>query len=351
MKKKFGAGKLPPDTLKKLLDKYIPALYRTNHDLARRVLIRPRPGEDAAVIEAPPASRRIVVTSDPITFVTEDLGWYAVHINANDIAAMGGEPEFLVLVVLLPEGEAGRDEIERILADATDACRELGILIIGGHTEITPAVRQPVAVGHLLGAVAADGVLSSAGARAGQEILLTKGFPVEGVAVMAEMRRDQVRAALGRDFLERCLGFVKDPGISVVPDSRAIRLVADGLNAGLGAMHDPTEGGLATGLYEIAEASGLGMEIERDALPLIAEGGALCEELGLDPLGVIASGALIATCDEGMGEAVARGVSKAGIPCAVIGRMTGSPGELVLKAAGGDEELPEFEVDEVTRLL
>ncbi|MBU1700364.1 MAG: hydrogenase expression protein [Candidatus Eisenbacteria bacterium] len=349
--KNLGAGKLPPDMLKRLLEKHIPKLYKSNPDLARRVIVQPAPGEDAAVIMGPAEPGRIVVTSDPITFIAEDLGWYAVHINANDIAAMGGEPEFLVLVVLMPAEDADIGGVARILSDATEACAELGVLLIGGHTEITPAVRRPIAVGHMLGSVPHDRILSSANARAGEEILLTKGYPVEGIAVMAAMARDKVLTSFGREFHERCRGFVKDPGISVVPDSRALRLAAGGLNAKLGALHDPTEGGLATGLREVAEASGLGLMIEGDKLPLIPEGEALCRCLRLDPLGVIASGSLIATCDAGMGEAIAREVAGSGIPCEVIGRMTENSGQFILRTTSGTKPLPRFEVDEVTLLL
>lgn len=344
------SGKLPHRLLTSLLRRYVTPLLEAQPSLADRVRVGPGPGEDAAVV-LPPDGDAIVITSDPITFVSDDLGWYVVQINANDIAAMGGEPEFLVLVVLLPEGDATSADVQRLFEGTTAACRELGIALIGGHTEITPAVHQPVAVGQMLGRVPVDGILSSSGARPGDDILVTKGFPVEGVAVMADLRRDEVHDAFGEKFLRRCLGFAREPGISVVNDSRVVRDVAERLSIPLGGMHDPTEGGVATALWEMAEASGMGLEVKEEVLPLLPEGEKLCDLLGLNPLGVIASGALLVTCKDGRGRELAEKVSSAGVPCRVVGNVTSQEGKLFILRGKEVEELPRFDSDEVTRLL
>jgi hydrogenase maturation factor len=347
---RLTTGKLPHRLLGSLLDRHVKPLLEAQPSLAKRVRVGPVPGEDAAVV-LPPDGDAIVITSDPITFVSDELGWYVVQVNANDIAAMGGEPEFLVLVVLIPEDGAESVDVERLFAEAVAACRELGVALIGGHTEITPAVRQPVAVGQMLGRVPADSILSSSGARPGDDILVTKGFPVEGVAVMAELRKDEVLQAFGEEFLGRCLGFAKEPGISVVNDSRVVREAAIHMGIHLGAMHDPTEGGLATALWEVAEASGVGLEVKEEVLPLLPEGEKLCDLLGLNPFGVIASGSLLVTCKDGRGRDLAEKVSSEGVPCRVIGNITSQKGKLFLLRGEDVLELPRFDSDEVTRLL
>ncbi|MBD3335933.1 MAG: hydrogenase expression protein [Candidatus Eisenbacteria bacterium] len=348
----LAAGKLPAGRLRTLLQRHVSPLLKDHPELGRRVLVPPAAGEDAAVVLPPSGDGlALVLTSDPITFVAGDLGWYAVHVNANDVAAMGGDPEFLVLVLLLPEGESDASQVDAILADAASACRELGIALVGGHTEVTPAVRRTVAVGQMLGRVRADRILSSARAEPGQDVLMTKGYPVEGVAVMADMAGDRVRSEFGADFTQRCLGFIRDPGISVVADGRRICEAAEEQGCALGAMHDPTEGGLATGLREVAEASGVGLEIDGAALPLLPEGERLCRLLGLEPLGVIASGAMIATCAGGAGDTLARVVTERGTPCRKIGRTTAERGRLIIRRRDREESLPSFAADEVTRLL
>jgi hydrogenase expression/formation protein HypE len=344
------AGKLPPDLLRAVLERHVPGLLEAEPSLAARVLVGPGPGEDAAVLLGPEGDA-LVVTSDPITFVSDDLGWYVVQVNANDIAAMGGEPEFLVVTVLLPEGETDAAGVERIFAQTAAACRELGIVLVGGHTEITPAVRQPVAVGQMLGRVAGDRILSSSGVRPGDDVLITKGFPVEGVTVIAELRSGQIQESLGEEFLSQCLAFLRDPGICVVRDSRVLRSAAAELDIRLGAMHDPTEGGVATALWELAEASGVGMQIDEGSLPLLSEGKRLCALLDLNPLGVIASGCLLASCEGGRGQQLAERAGSAGLLCHVIGHATDRAGELLLIDGDDSRELPRFDSDEVTRLI
>jgi len=344
------AGKLPPDLLKAILERHVPSLLEAQPALAARVRVGPGPGEDAAVLLGPEKDA-LIVTSDPITFVSDELGWYVVQVNANDIAAMGGEPEFLVVTVLLPEGETDAEGVERIFDQTATACRELGIVLVGGHTEITPAVRQPVAVGLMLGRVAGDCILSSSGVRPGDDLLATKGFPVEGVAVIAELRSRPIRESLGEEFLAKSLAFLRDPGICVVRDSRVLRSAAAELDIRLGGMHDPTEGGIATALWELAEASGVGMQINAGNLPLLPEGERLCALFDLNPLGVIASGCLLASCEGGRGQELVDRAELDGLPCHLIGHATDRPGELLLIDGDESTELPRFDSDEITRLI
>ncbi len=272
-------GKLPPELLASLLAR-LPA--------DPRVVVGPRVGEDAAVIDF--GDRYLVAKTDPITFATDQIGWYAVHVNANDLAAMGATPRWFMLTTLLPAGAADVGLVERIFTQVVAACAALDIALIGGHTEITTGIDRPLVTGVMLGEVAKDRLVTTAGARPGDDVLLTKGIPIEAVAIIAREKRAELLAHFDAAFLDRAAGFLTDPGISVLRDAR-IACAAGRVTA----MHDPTEGGLATALWELAEAAGLRVEIDVDTWPICEEGARLCAHFGLDPLGAIASGALLLT--------------------------------------------------------
>src|SRR5262245_8898042 len=169
------AGKLPPALLTQLLARQAVT--------DPRVLIGPRLGEDAAVIDM--GDRLLIAKSDPITFATDAIGYYAVTVNANDIAAMGGTPRWFLATLLLPEASTTAALVRDIFAQVRQACRELDITLVGGHTEITVGLTRPILSGHMLGEVARARLVTSAGVQVGDALLLTKGFPVEGVAIMA----------------------------------------------------------------------------------------------------------------------------------------------------------------------
>jgi hydrogenase expression/formation protein HypE len=330
------AGKLPPEILADLLSRLPVA--------DPRVVVGPRVGEDAAVIEF--GDRYLVAKTDPITFATDDIGWYAVHVNANDIATMGAEPRWFLATLLLPEGT----RTSRALAIADQlarGCRELGIALVGGHTEVTVGLDRAIVIGQMLGEVARDALVTSAGARPGDAVLLTKGYPVEATSILArECRETLLRHGLDEAALDRAAAFLYDPGISVVREAR----LAAGLRAAT-AMHDPTEGGLATGLRELAAASGVGLRIHRDRLPLLPEAVPLCAALGLDPLGCIASGALLLTCRPTDTDRLLAAYAEQHIPCAAIGAVTEPEAGLVLVDGETEAELPAFERDEIARLF
>jgi len=333
------AGKLTPELLARLLAEHAaPA-----GPAAGRLVVPPRPGEDAAVIELP--DRYLVVSTDPITFVTEDLGRYVVAVNANDVAVTGARPLFFSCALLLPPGTQ-QGELERIFDDLRRACAEAGVAWIGGHTEITPAVTCPLAVGQMIGEVARDALVRKQDLRPGDRLLLTKALAVEAVSIIARVRADEVRAAHGEDFWRRAADFLSDPGISVVAEAlTACRVAGPG---GVHAMHDPTEGGLASGLAELAAASGLGLELERGAIPVSPEAAALCVQFGLDALGLIASGSLLIAAAPPQAAAIRAALSaELGVACAEIGRVTEAPGCSFSDGA----PLPVFVADEITRLF
>jgi len=327
-------GKLPPDLLKKWLSR-IPADDP-------RVLVGALYGEDAAVIDM--GRSYLVAKTDPITFTTGRLGWYAVNINANDIATMGARPRWFLAALLLP-ASAAEQLVDNIFGDILAACAELDVTLCGGHTEVTPAVSQPVLVGHMLGETTGRRLLKVREARPGDAILLTKGIAIEGTAILARDRAGEVGRALGEDFRRRAAGFLDAPGLSVVPEA----LIAAEMD-GVRAMHDPTEGGLAEGLAEVAGASGCGVRLDGEAIHVYPETQALCAHYGLDPLGLIASGALLILAVPDAAPAICRRLDEAGIPCRTIGRMT-KERDLVIVRRGRAEPLAHSQVDQITRVL
>ncbi len=310
-----------------------------------RVVLGPCIGEDAAVIDL--GDRCLVAKTDPITFVTDKVGWYLVQVNANDLATTGAIPRWLLVTLLLPKNTTTPDLVKRIFAQIDAACRELRIAVVGGHTEVTYGLERPIAIGHMLGEVAKDEWIATEGARVGDDIVLVKGIAIEGTAIMARERTQQLRQ-LGyrQEWIARAQGYLFDPGISIVREARLAMECTE-----VHAMHDPTEGGLATGLHELAEAAGVGVWVDGDAVPIWPECRSLCAEFGLDPLGTIASGALVITLAHEHLSALLAAYRKAGVVCAVIGHIT-APGEgLRLKSGAVTMDLPRFDQDEITKLF
>ncbi len=330
-------GKLPPDLLSRLLAKYTSS--------GGRVLVGPGIGRDAAVVDM--GDRLLVAKTDPITFTADEIGWYAVHVNANDVACCGACPRWFLAAVLLPAEGTTPEMVERIFAQISGACRDLGIAFCGGHTEVTHGLAQPIVVGHLLGEADPNCYLTSAGARAGDAVILTKGYAIEGTAIIAREKRKELGGIFSEAELDRLANLIREPGISVVEDAR----VAMGAG-GVHALHDPTEGGVATGLWELAEASGVGLRIEEDRMPLMPECERICRHFGLDPWGLIASGSLLIAADQDQAEAIIERLDSRGIAAAAVGEIVpASQGRRICSANGASRELPTFASDELTRLF
>ena len=328
-------GKLRPALLRELL-----ARHATPD---ARVVVGPRIGEDAAVLDM--GDRYLVATTDPITFVTEDLGWYAVVVNANDLAVRGAAPRWLLATCLLPEGRVDEAAVAALFAQIGAACQSLGVALIGGHTEVTPGLDRPIVVGTMLGEVDKGRLVTTGGARPGDAVLLTKGVPIEGTSIIARARAAELRAR-GYDeaWLARAQGTLTR--LSVVPEALlAAELVP------VHAMHDPTEGGVATGLWELADAAEVGLAVEAERIPVLAEGATLCREFGLDPLGTIASGALLLALTPADAGVVLHALAREGIEAAFIGRVVPREAGVVLSRGGRPEPLPRFDQDEITRLF
>jgi hydrogenase expression/formation protein HypE len=335
----LAPGKLPGAFLADLLQ-----ILPTNDP---NLILGPSVGEDAAVIDfAPSQDYLLVVKTDPITFATDEIGYYAVNVCANDLAVTGATPRFYLATVLLPANEANAVMAERIFRQIGDACRQLGIGVAGGHSEITRTVSQPIVAGTLLGEVRRGYVLRTGGAQHGDLVLLAGSAAIEGVSIIAREMRSQL---LARNWpacdLDAAANYLHNPGISVMAPAL---LAAD--RALVTAMHDPTEGGVATGLLELAVAAGVGLAIDVGAIPVSELAARLCAEFGLDPLGTIASGALLATARERDVARLQQLWQEHGWPSAVIGRVRPKEEGLLAYRGGQPVEFPRFPVDEITKL-
>ena len=330
------AGKLPLEFLSRLLSK-----IEVDDP---RVVLGPMPGEDAALIDF--GDRYLVAKTDPITFATDLIGWYLVQVNANDIAVMGATPRWLMVTLLLPEHTAP-DTVTSIFDQLTEACKSLGVTLVGGHTEVTYDLPRPLAVGAMLGEVSKERVVLTSGARPGDSIVLTKGIAIEGTALLAREASDALTdAGVEQAVIAEAKNLLFAPGISVV---REAAIACDKVD--VHAMHDPTEGGLATGLLEMAKAADVGMLIETDQVRKLPECDELCRALGLDPLGLIASGALLAALAPGDVPRLVNALAREGIAAYEIGRVTPPKEGLKLQTTAGVIDLPTFERDELARYL
>lgn len=326
-------GKLPGDLLSRLLK-----TYRTASDSS--VLIDASYGFDAAAISF--GGETLLVKSDPITFTSTEAAQYLVAVNANDISCLGGIPRWMTVVALLPEGSTTAESVEQQFADIRRACDFEGISLIGGHTEITIGLDRPLLIGTLLGTVGANGLLEPGKGSVGDEIWISQSAAIEGTTILAAEREDELREAIGDFAVGHALTLRLDPGISVSRDARA--LLRTGVITGL---HDATEGGVATAVHEIAGASGLGAEIDEAAIPVLESTQKICDHFGIDPLGLLSSGAMIITAKPGS-EAIIRGSM---VPLARIGVLTEDPDSVTIKTDNGIEDLPRFDSDEITRVL
>ena len=331
-------GKLPPGLLDELLDRYAGSSDP-------RVLVGPRLGEDAAVIDF--GEMLLVAKTDPITFATDEIGYYAIHISANDIATMGATPKWYLPTVLLPQQETDVESVTAIFESIHTAATDIGVTICGGHTEITTGLDRPIIAGQMLGEVSRSDLVTSDGLEVGDRILLTKGMGIEGTAILARELADELDGyGVPNEVVSRAAGFLRDPGISVLPEARIACEFAHPH-----AMHDPTEGGVATALRELATASKVGLAVYEDALYAAEETLTLCKALSIDPLGLVSSGALLIGLGEADVDPVRIQLGKSGIRADVIARVE-SPA-FGLRVGRGMEwsDLPSFTRDELARIF
>lgn len=334
------AGKLDIDILKDLLERHT--------IVDPQVLIGPKIGEDAAVIDLGKGTDRYwVVTADPITFTTEEIGYYGVVVNLNDIATRGGIPKWFLATLLFPEKGSNVGLIDKVFSQIHNACQRFHISFIGGHTEITPGIDKMILSGHMIGEVKKDRLVATSGAREGDLLLLIKGVCIEGTSIIArEKEKDLLARGLDPSLIQRAKAFIFDPGIEVL---QAARIACEA--AFVHSMHDPTEGGLINGIVEIAMASEKEIEVNLEKIHIYDESRILCREYELEPLGVIASGALLLTIHPSDLPSLQKAFAEASTPLQVIGKVRqGQPRVWATRDRKGRKELKLLPRDEILKI-
>ena len=329
------AGKLPNDLLHEFINQF------DFHDPS--ILVNPGIGEDTAAVDVK-SEEVLVLKSDPITFATDAIGQYAVLINANDIATSGAIPRWLLTTLLFPCGVTP-SEIHKVIKELQAFCRSWQITLCGGHTEITDAVTRPVITGMMAGTVARHKLIEKRNMAPGDQVLLTKGVSVEGTAIIAREFGDRLaELGLADSEIERCRQFLSH--ISIIPEAR---IAAQ--SSATSAMHDVTEGGLATALEELSIAGGHRIKIDLDAIPLFAETRKICRLLQIQPLGLIGSGSLLICCRASGCKSLIEAIRTSGIDITCIGEVQDSGHGISAIKKGRSVDWPQFEVDEITRLF
>ncbi|MBB6213961.1 hydrogenase expression/formation protein HypE [Anaerosolibacter carboniphilus] len=297
-------GKLDTDLLRKIVFRHI-TFQR------EEVLVRPGVGEDCAVVDF--GDYACVLSTDPITGTASEVGRLAVHISCNDVASNGVEPLGLMLTIMAPEGTTA-DEIEEIMKQAGREAGKLNVEIIGGHTEITTAVNRMIVSATAIGRQIKSKVVATRGAQVGDLVLMTKTAGLEGTAIIAHEKADQLIAYMGPDMVNSAK--IMMDKISVVPEGMI------GGAIGTSSMHDITEGGLLGAVWELCEAAGVGIEIYMDKIPIAAETERVCKYFGIDPLRLISSGCMLMTISMDKEKDLLEALKEQGIQGTVIGRVT-----------------------------
>lgn len=329
-------GKLPLDLLRSVINK-LPVKHP-------RLVKGPGIGFDCAVVDN--GANYLVYTTDPITFVTAETGWYLVQVNANDIATTGAVPKWLLVTLLLPEKQTDQKMIETIMEQIGDACNQFDITVIGGHTEITGGVTRPIAVGTMIGEVKSAQLVLPDGAQSGDRILLTKTVPIEATAILAREFPDRLDRVLSQSQVEEAQNYLYQPGISVLKDAQTA------VNWGnVTAMHDPTEGGIYSALWELSHACNHAIRIDRDAIPTSDLSRSICQEFDIDPMQSIASGALLITAPTSNVPDIKHSLTEADILCTEIGEILDEEPGLYHTAEGKTTQIPLPERDEIARVF
>ena len=295
-------GKVPNDVLKKIIFSKI----KTKR---QEVLLRPKIGEDCCAVDF--GQDVCVLSSDPITGTVNEIGRLAVHISCNDVASCGVEPIGLIVTLLLPPGTT-ENELDIIMGQVCETADALNIDIMGGHTEVTSAVNRFVIISTAIGKVLKERLVTSSGAKPGDYVILTKSAGIEGTAIIASDREEELVKSFGEEFVRKAKSYINN-----------ISVLKEGVLAGrfgVTSMHDVTEGGVLGAVWEVAEASKAGVSIHKELIPVADETLRISEYYGIDPLKLISSGCMVITCSDGIG--LVKKLEEAGIKATIIGRVT-----------------------------
>lgn len=301
------------------------------------VLMGPGVGQDCAVLSLEP-DEMFVMSTDPITGTVMDMGSHSVHVTANDLAASGAEPIGVLLTILLPESvdEFG---LQQMMRDVEETCKSLHMEVIGGHTEITPVVSQPLISVAGVGKVKKGHAILTNGLKAGHDLVVTKWIALEGTSIIAKEREDELKKVFPEDFVDMAKGFSQY--LSVLPESRIAAA------HGVSAMHDITEGGIFGALWEFGEGAGIGLDVDLKRIPIRQESVEICERYGLNPYLLMSSGSML--IGTAQGDALVRKLEKEGIPATLIGQAT-EGNERILRSGEAIRYLTRPQSDELYRL-
>ncbi len=328
-------GKLPNHFLREFLDQFI------FEDPS--VLINPGVGEDIAAVDIE-SEDVLVLKSDPITFATDSIGQYAVLVNANDIATSGATPKWLLTTLFFPCGTTP-SQIKSVFEELKQYCQHWGITLCGGHTEITEAVVRPIVAGMMAGTVSRNDLIDKRRMEKGDRVLLTKGVAIEGTAIIAREFGDRLeQMGISRNKIDHCCQFLDR--ISIITEAK---IAAE--NPGTSAMHDVTEGGLASALAELSIAGGHKIKVSMNQIPVYPETQKICDLLDIDPLGLIGSGSLLICCRSADSQELMQRIDAAGVEITCIGEVSGEGQDIQAYEGKKPVPWPSFEVDEITKLF
>jgi hydrogenase maturation factor len=307
-----------------------------------RLLSGPAIGEDAAIIDM--GDKVLVLATDPITAAVQNIGWLSVHINANDVATCGAKPLWFLNSILLPT-QANEELLEIIMRQIDQAAHELKVSVIGGHSEVTPGLDHPIITGFMVGEATKDAYVTSSGAKPGDKIILTKQAGIEGTAILATDLANMLKNKLSKTSFEKARGLIND--ISIVREAMVAVEVG-----GVHAMHDPTEGGVINGLWELAEAAHVGITTYAERIPVLSVTQTICDVLNINPLKILGSGALLIVTKSNTVHKLTSSLQKEGILASVIGDITPlKNGRNIIQADGSSTELVPPEQDHVYKVL
>lgn len=322
-------GKVPNDILKEII------LNKIKHR-REEVLLRPKIGEDCCAVDI--GSHVCVLSTDPITGAVNEVGRLAVHVSCNDIASCGVEPIGLLVDILAPP-EATEKDLDMVMSQICETAASLNVDIIGGHTEVTDAVKRFIIIGTAVGKTLKDSLVTTSGAKAGDDIVMTKSAGIEGTAIIASDNEEKLLKVLDKETVEHAKDFINN--ISVVKEG----VIAG--RFGVNSMHDVTEGGVLGAIWEIAEASNVGAVVYKEKIPVEKETAEISRVLGINPLKLISSGCMMITCNNG--EGLVEKFSMNNIKAAVIGTVTKDLNKIIIDD-GRTECITQPGADELYRI-
>jgi len=333
--RRLQTGKVPQDILRRFI------LNRLGAS-SDRVIIGSAVGEDASIIDM--GEKVLVAKANPITGADGNIGRLVVHVNANDVAARGAKPLWFMNCVFLPEG-ATESKLEEIMEEIHRACSELGVRLIGGHTECVAGLEKPIIAGFMMGEAPKDKYVTTSGARPGDRVILTKSAGLEGTSILASDLEEKLKHRIDLKTLQRARRMIY--AISIVPE--ALKAIEVG---GVHSMHTPTEGGILNGLYEMMTAAKVGGSIQESLIPIAPETAIITEMLGVDPLKLLSSGALLLAVDCKSVDRVISAIEGIGVKTSIIGEIKEKPeGKVLTRVDGSQRSMGPVRQDELFRIL